>query len=492
MGRRWAGAVATAMYAMLVTFVPTGCTGSPQETIHNPQNQGAARDPETRQAPQKPNIILILTDDQDPKSLEYMPIVQEHLVAKGTTFQNFTLTLPTCCPSRATFLRGQYAHNHKVGFFGEGTYEYFASSGRQQSTVATWLDGEGYRTGLFGKYLNGYRDTRSVPPGWDSWYANAESDAWSRCLNADGQKRCSGGHPDTALVQKAEAFLANRSGDPFFLYFSPSAPHRRDNGPPPSEEQDRGEFGHVALPRPESFNEADVSDKPGWVRNQKKLGGKAIREMAVEYRARLRSLQTVDRAIGSMVAYLEQSGEMDNTYIFYTTDNGYHMGQHRLPAGKMTPYTEDVRFPLIVRGPGVPEGRMREELVQNTDFAPTVAKLAGAPAPEFVDGTSMVPLLSGDPTVPWRDAAYFEGDGQHPFSGITTEAGEHYVEWEGGFTELYDLNADPRQLENLSGERPNKEASLHAILEDLKDCAGAECRPSANLTSPETSRPEED
>jgi N-acetylglucosamine-6-sulfatase len=468
---------------MLVAFAAISCAAETREVSRKPEPREASRNPDARQEPRKPNIILILTDDQDPKSLEYMPHVQEQLVAQGTTFRNFTLTLPKCCPSRATFLRGQYAHNHKVGF-GEGTYEYFATSGRQRSTVATWLDGEGYRTGLFGKYLNGYRDTRSVPPGWDSWYTNADKDVWSRCFNADGRERCPSGHLDTVLGQKAEAFLADRPDDPFFLYFSPNAPHQRDNGPPPSDEQDRGEFGHVPLPRAESFNEAEVSDKPGWVRSQKKLNGKAIREMTMEYRARLRSLQAVDRAVDRIVALLELSGEMDDTYIFYTTDNGYHMGQHRLPAGKMTPYTEDLRFPLIVRGPGVPEGQTREEFVQNTDFAPTVAELAGAPAPGFVDGTSMLPLLSGDPTPPWRDVAYFEGGREHPFAGITTEDGEHYIEWEGGFKELYDLNADPHQLENLAGQLPNKEATLHARLSALEDCERETCRSAENGTTP--------
>lgn len=471
------------MTVVLLAFAAMCCTGNPQGATQHSQAGSAPQDLHAQQAAQKPNIILILTDDQDAESLWYMPHVSQQLIAKGTTFQNFTLTLPTCCPSRTTFLRGQYAHNHHVGF-GEGTYEYFASSGQQQSTVATWLDREGYRTGLFGKYLNGYRATRSVPPAWDSWYANADSDVWSHCFNADGRERCTKGHPDTILAQKAEAFLADGSDAPFFLYFAPNAPHRHDNGPPPSDRQDRSRFTRVPLPRQESFNEADVSDKPGWVRTHKKLSGKAIREMTVEYRARLRSLQAVDRAVGRIVAWLEQSGEIDNTYIFYTTDNGYHMGQHRLPAGKMTPYTEDVRFPLIVRGPGVPEGQTRKEFVQNTDFAPTVAELAGATAPKFVDGTSMVPLLSGNPTAPWRDVAYFEGGGEHPFAGIDTDNGEHYVEWEGGFRELYDLSADPHQLDNLAGQNPDKEATLHARLKALQGCKREACRSAENGSSP--------
>ena len=146
----------------------------------------------------------------------------------------------------------------------------------------------------------------------------------------------------------------------------------------------------------------------------------------------------------------------------------------------MTPYTEDLRFPLIVRRPGVPEGTTRKQFVQNTDYSPTAAALAGATAPKIVDGTSMVRLLSDDPTAPWRDVAYFEGGGKHPFAGIDTNDGEHYVEWEGGFRELYDLNADPHQLDNLAGRRPNKEATLHARLNALQECKREACRSAEN------------
>lgn len=179
---------------------------------------------------------------------------------------------------------------------------------------------------------------------------------------------------------------------------------------------------------------------------------------------------------------------MDNTYIVFTTDNGYHMGEHRLEAGRYMPYKEDANFPLILRGPGVAEGVTRDELVLNTDFAPTVADLAGAQAPGFVDGRSFAPLLETG-KVPWRDAALMEGFplykfGRPAFSGVWTGEGDWYVEYEGGERELYDVAADPYQLENLAGTRPEAEAALSARLETLKTCARNSCRVAEDGSNP--------
>lgn len=210
--------------------------------------------------------------------------------------------------------------------------------------------------------------------------------------------------------------------------------------------------------------------------------------MTVEYRGRLRSLQTVDRAIRDLTETLADTGELDNTYIVFTTDNGYHLGEHRLEAGKYMPYKEDANFPLIVRGPGVAEDVKRDELVLNTDFAPTMADLAGAQTPGFVDGRSFAPLLeTGD--VPWRDAALMEGFplnkvGRPSYDGVWTREGDWYVEYEGGEKELYDVSADPYQLENLAGTRPETEAALSTRLEALKACAQRSCRTAENGPTP--------
>ena len=216
----------------------------------------------------KPNFVFVLTDDQAANTLSYMCAVRENLVQQGTTFENFVLTLPTCCPSRATFLRGQYAHNHSISGGAGANGPAFADKGLDRSTVATWLDDAGYETALFGKYLNGYRQAEYVPPGWDRWHANANRDVWADCFGVDSEERCyENKNPDPLLAQKAERFVRNNAleRDPFFMWLSFGAPHQYTNGPPLYQRQDADEFRDAALPRPPSFDEADVSDKPPWI-----------------------------------------------------------------------------------------------------------------------------------------------------------------------------------------------------------------------------------
>jgi N-acetylglucosamine-6-sulfatase len=282
------------------------------------------------QAQEQPNIVFVFTDDQDAQSLKYMPTVQRELVEKGTTFENAILTLPVCCPSRATMLRGQYAHNHRIGYGLRSNARAFRQHGLEKSTVATWLNSVGYRTALVGKYLNGYR-YHYVPFGWDKWYANVSTDVWSECLNENGKERCYGGkHPDVVLADKAESFVRDNKGTsaPLFLWLSFSAPHE----PAPYTRQERNKFSGIHLPQPPSFNEREVSDKPAWIRRRPLLTRKQIRNHTAFYRDRLRSLQTVDRAVGSLLDALADTGRLDNTYVVFWTDNGHHIGEHRLPA----------------------------------------------------------------------------------------------------------------------------------------------------------------
>jgi N-acetylglucosamine-6-sulfatase len=426
----------------------------------------------------KPNIIFVLTDDQDAESLSHMPKVQDQLVEKGTTFENGILTLPVCCPSRATMLKGQYAHNHSLsdGSGGENGARWFRKLGLENSTVATWLNKVGYRTALMGKYLNGY-DYRYVPSGWDSWHANVGDDVWAECLNVNGKERCYGGkHPDAVLADKAEQFVRSSRGSPqpIFLWLSLNAPH----DPAPHMRQDRNKFSDEPLPKPPSFDEAVVSDKPNWLRRQPRISPRRERDLRKLYLDRLRSLQTADRTVGRLVDALDDTGRLENTYFFYFTDNGYHMGEHRVIAAKSTPYLESVRFPLVVRGPGVPPDETSQDLVLNTDIAPTFADIGGAETPPFVDGRSIMPLLRGQSTS-WRSAGLIENHRskkQHrpAFAGLITEK-RAYVEYENGEEELYDLENDPHQLENLAGKRPD-EAALAARLQQLRTCSGDSCR----------------
>jgi N-acetylglucosamine-6-sulfatase len=307
---------------------------------------------------------------------------------------------------------------------------------------------------------------------------------WPDCYNDNGQERCyTGEHPDAVIKDRVVSFVRERAPKPrpFFLWASFSAPHYR------AYYQDRYEddFTHTSLPQPPSLNEADVSDKPAWVRERPRLTQGEISEMEDVYRNRLRFLKTVDRVVARVVEKLEAARELDNTYIFLRTDNGYQLGEHRLPHGKNVPYSESVSFPLIVRGPDVAEGARRDELILNTDLAPTMAGLGGATTPGFVDGRSFAALLRGE-DVPWRDAVLIESPatdkmGIPAYAGVRT-ARYSYTEYETGDRELYDLQADPYQLQNVadSGGSEALVAEFDARLEALKDCAGESCRRAEN------------
>ena len=474
---------------------------------------GVGCDSPTVRNSEPPNVILILADDLDARLLEEHPADYPNLgrlAAEGATFENAFVTDPLCCPSRATILRGQYAHNHEIlgNWWPRGGSRKFRELGREDSTVATWLQDEGYRTVLIGKYMNGYEGTR-VPPGSDDWYAIA-GDYRSTRLNENGEIAYhdpAHHHLDDVLAEKAAGYVRSAASDdePFFMWLGTQAPH----APATPAPRHADALADVSLPEPPSFDEADVSDKPDWISDNPPLGRRWTASMEDLYRKRLQSMLAVDEMIGQLVNTLRQSGELSDTYIFFTSDNGYHMGQHRLTTGKWTAYEEDIRVPLIVRGPGVPEGEKLEHLVLNNDLAPTFAQLGGAEAPSFVDGRTLGPLLREDPppVAEWRSAFLVEaatelggveadptvGDGspELPLSGdpspegrwghpaleaLRTEEGL-YVEYETGERELYDLKKDPYQLDNRYGMAgPDLTGRAEGWLEALRGCAGAACR----------------
>jgi N-acetylglucosamine-6-sulfatase len=465
---------------------------------------------EVVRAPDRPNVILILTDDLDVRLLEEhladYPNIRK-LAAEGTSFENAFVTDPLCCPSRATILRGQYAHNHQIvgNWEPRGGSKKFRVLGLGQSTVATWLQDESYRTVLVGKYMNGSYGTR-VPVGWEEWYAIA-GDYLSTDLSENG--RVVGYDPerhhlDDVLAEKAVSYVSSTSanGSPFFMWLGTKAPHAPATPAPRYEDA----YLRARLPRIPSFNEHNVSDKPAWIRDNPPLEAERIAPMDRLYRKRLQSMLAVDEMIGQLVEALKESGELDETYLFFTSDNGFHLGTHRLTAGKWTAYEEDIRVPLIVRGPGVPEGRKLEHLVLNNDLAPTFADLAGAEVPPFVDGRSLGPLLTDNPPPPddWRHAFLVEAAAEWirgfdpPLSGdqlpddrrhapredwgrpglkaIRTK--EHlYVEYETGERELYYLKKDSYQLDNAYEDAdPELLSHLQRRLAALRGCSETTCR----------------
>ena len=261
-----------------------------------------------------------------------------------------------------------------------GGFETFRDFGRERSTLATWLDDAGYETALFGKYLNGYGDTgrNHVPAGWDEWYGAVGDEQ----LNQNGRLVTyqAGTYLDDALSGLAQNFVRSqeRKDAPFFAIFLRSRPH----APAKPARRHEALYEGLRAPRIPSFDEADVSDKPGWVRDLK-LDSAVEKRIDELYSKRLKTMAAVGEMIGGLLRTLEQTGKLDNTYIILTSDNGYHMGQHRLGLGKQSAYEEDIRVPLMIRGPGLPAGISRDEMVLNNDFAPTFADLAGLPPPEI-------------------------------------------------------------------------------------------------------------
>jgi N-acetylglucosamine-6-sulfatase len=426
-----------------------------------------------------PNILLVLTDDQEASTLAHMPKVQEHLVAQGKTFENAIFTYPYCCPSRATMHTGNYSHNTGITSNAppRGGFEVFSEKGLQHSTFATWLDAAGYDTGYFGKYMNGYSGKRPVD-GWDRWgaYSGSVGMGWSEYTNGrrTGKTR-SPVAAERAVAEQALTYMAQERDAPFLAVAAFGAPHHPYPHPKAADKM----FAEVQAPRTEGFNEADVSDKPGWIKNKTRLGGKGAKAVDEKYRDALRSLVNVDRFVGEAVESVPE-----NIIVLYWTDNGTHTGYHRLRYGKNTPYEQDINFPLLVSGPGVSPGTS-EKLVGNHDLAPTLADLAGADAPTAeLDGRSFAPLLGPDEPASWRDALLVEKPhrseaGAPPWRAVRTE-GETYVEYATGEREHYDLEADPDQANNLlhepAPEAEARAAELSARLDALEGCAGDSCR----------------
>lgn len=455
----------------------------------------------------RPNILFILTDDLDAElgTISYMPHLQELLAAQGLTVADFFISQPLCCPSRATFLRSQYTHNHGIyrNDPPNGGFEEFYALQNESSTLATWLQAAGYRTVLLGKYLNGYpfpEDRTYVPVGWDEWYSAAKGSpfaGYTYTLNENGKQvdynetgQGESQYMTDVLARKAGDFIKRSSAEqvPFFVYLSTYAPHVPVKPAPRHENL----FPDLQAPRTGSFNEADVSDKPVGIRFDPLHSEDEIADMDAEYRARVQTMQAVDEMIAYLISMLKETNQLDNTYIIFTSDNGYHLGQHRLLNGKATPYEEDIHVPFIIRGPGIEANTILQGyLTGNVDFAPTIAELAGVIPPDYVDGRSMVQLLGAErpPVSEWRSGYLLEFYGYNEqgadpnapapapeYLGLRTQD-YLYVEYQDGFIELYDLNTDPYQMENISATADKALlGQLSEWLRALSACAGRQCR----------------
>ncbi len=507
-----------------------------------------AAGPEPPDASDRPNLVFVLADDLDRETMDHLPRLRAMLDGAGTSFSNAFVSDSLCCPSRSTILRGQYPHS--TGIFTnlppDGGFSRFHDLGREDSTIATWLHDAGYRTALLGKYLNGYPDAAVgrayVPKGWDVWASPVAGNPYGEydyTLNQSGALVRYGRAEDDYLVDvladgaerviRDDVLPDGRRKQPLFLYVAPFKPHEPANPAP----RYAGAFADQTAPRVPSFDEPDVSDKPAYVR-QPRLTPVAVTAIDALYRRRLASMLAVEDLVARIIAALAATGELERTYLFFSSDNGFHLGQHRLLPGKQTAYDEDIRVPLVVRGPGVPAGRMLDHLVQNADLAPTFAALAGIAPPYPTDGRSLAPLLdrSPPPASAWRQALLVEhvgaagaltGPAAGPLASAAARLGlatrrptapsgapleppdpldqsgasraiptyqairtatHLYVEYATGERELYDVTRDPYELASLHASEPALAARLAAALARLRTCAGDACRAAEDLAAP--------
>jgi arylsulfatase A-like enzyme len=495
------------LFPLLLLLLATGCSSTEQ-----PEPARAAL------AARPPNIVFILTDDLNEEvfSNSRLPRLKSLLVDQGTSFKSHFVSLSLCCPSRAATLRGQYAHNSGIFTNGspDGGFAKIYGDGLESSTIATWLQDAGYRTALIGKYVNGYPNGAPsktyIPPGWTRWFSPNGGNPYTEYnydLNENGTTVSYGSAESDYLVdviaQKTKTFIHNTTANfpdkPFFIYVAPYVPH----GPatPPPRYADR--FPNAQAPRTASFNEADVSDKPAWIRSKPLLDSAQIASIDTLYRKRLQTMLAVEDLVSDVIDALTAAGQLDNTYIFFSSDNGFHQGQHRLASGKNTAFEEDLLVPLVVRGPGVPAGQTVTKLTANVDYASTWAELAGITPPSFVDGRSLVPFLTGSTPAVWRKCLLLEHGGpsitsfstdgllepQDDFDVQATASGaapvfvgirtpvRTYLEYDTGEKELYELGTDPDQLTNAyrTADAALK-TKFTTWVGNLRNCAGGTCR----------------
>jgi arylsulfatase A-like enzyme len=503
------------------TGTPAGAGGSgtPASTGHaagtptpgaQPTAQWRTR---ARVAAGRPNIVFVLTDDLSMNLLPYMPAVQR-LAAEGMTFGNYFVSDSLCCPSRSSIFTGEFPHDTGV-FTNAGTdggIAAFYSHGDELHTFNVALQAAGYRTAMMGKYLNGYlqgperspiADT-AIPPGWNEWdVAGWGYPEYDYSLNQNGLLHYYGHAPrdylTNVLTRRATTFIdgAARSAQPFFLELATFTPH----APYVPAPRDAHRFNRLTAPVDPQFDTLPIN-APAWLANHAPLTPGKLGAINRAFRKRVRDVQSVDRMISRVEHVLAARHLLDNTYIVFSSDNGYHTGEYRLMPGKLTAFDTDVHVPLVVDGPGVPAGSTTAAMTENVDLAETFAAIGGTSLRG--DGHSLEALLHGERATNWRDAILVEHhhggstpsvpdpDAQTVVSGnppsyeAIRTPGFLYVEYDTGEREFYDLRTDPFELDNIAPSLlPDQLATLHAELTGLEDCHGAaSCWAAGHVTGP--------
>lgn len=435
-----------------------------------------------------PNIVLITTDDQRTDDLRWMPRTRRKIGRQGVEFPNSIAPNPLCCPARAIWISGRYSHNNGITT-NHGQYENLDHS----RTLPVWLRDHGYRTAFIGKYLNGYTSkVHGMVPGWDIFDPQIEPNMYhyyKYSMYNSGSPVTPGEYLPDYVTERGSDYLHELADGsaPFFLWVSHFAPHGycepnagvQCNHPRPQvalRHRDRFRDARSPSTRSPAFNEDDVSDKHRSVRDQQKFSHKYVNRV---HRARIRSLQAVDEGVRDLIDTLRETGRLSDTVIVFSSDNGYLMGEHRL-LRKTYAYASSLRVPLLIRGPGIPEGVVRNQLVTGLDLAPTILELAGIEV-DGLDGTSLVPTFDDESALEPRTVLLqtgIRGQDDWFYRGVTTGRYTYLRYEDNGFVELYDHHRDPYELENVAREwrYAAVRRELAARTRKLAGCSGDSCR----------------
>jgi arylsulfatase A-like enzyme len=483
---------ATGLLAVLAGLAGLGAAAQPAEV-------------QERAGPPRPNIVFVLADDLDWTLLPYMPEVQR-LRRDGVTLERFFVSASLCCVSRASILTGRYPHNTQVltNVPPAGGYAAWSYHGDATRSFAMALSAAGYRTGMFGKYLNGYEANSPPDPGWTDWLAGSRAyRGFEYDLSDNGFLVHHGSAPTdyaTDVIARAGAgFIreAVAAGGPFMAKLGTFAPH------PPAVPAPRHAdlFRDLELPVDGAFDRI-THHPPRWLGDRRALTFRDRTGLRMRFRKRVRSVQAIDELLGMVRATLDELGVASSTYIVFSSDNGFHLGQHRLTHGKRTAYDADIRVPTVIAGPGLPAGTSSAALASNVDLSPTFLDWAGLDRAEQ-DGRSLDRVLHGDRPRHWRRGILVEHhfDGRPPtrrdygprlaldpdaqswrmglpgtYAALRT-ADHLYVRHKDGSRELYDLRSDPYELHNLAGDMTRAERRRwRGRLQRFKRCAAASCR----------------
>ncbi|KAL3420736.1 arylsulfatase [Phlyctema vagabunda] len=455
----------------------------------------------------RPNIVFVLTDDQDVhlSSLEYMPYVQKHLIEKGTYFNKHYCTTAVCCPSRVTLWTGKAAHNTNITDVNPpyGGYPKFIAEGFHKKYLPVWLQEAGYNTYYTGKLFNVHtidNYNTPYPAGFtgtdfllDPYTYNYMNSSFQR--DQEEPRSYEGEYVTDVLAQNAFRLLDNavEAEKPFFLTVAPIAPHGNifmngtaldenvtfEHGAPVSAKRHEHLFKGLKVPRTSHFNPSESSGA-NWIRNLPQQNQSNIDYNDHFYRARLRSLQAVDELVDQLIDRLDKHGILGHTYVIYSSDNGFHIGQHRLQPGKSCGIEEDINIPLVIRGPGVTPNVSTEMVTTHTDLAPTFLELLGIPQRPDFDGAAFPITQRGiegalqnrreHVNVEYWGWAGSEGIHNYTLSEMNNTykglriIGEgynlYYSIWCNNEHELYDMDSDPYQLDNLLLKRADTDSGL--------------------------------